>query len=233
MASKSGRDADQGLCSRLLRPPGGDVAKTGLFQRFAADIQRPIYQDLPRIMSFDPAETARIERRAYELSVTHADQATHRLRELLPLWVGIGLYALFLVVGSRLLLDPDTMWQVTVGQWILDHRAVPEADVYSFTMRGQPWISTQWLAQVIDGRTELYGEKFFIDHDDASGLMEPDKLFRLLEAYKIEATLMRTQSATTKLLDHIDGWQKIFADDIATIYVRKAGAVHTVEPAVK
>jgi hypothetical protein len=37
----------------------------------------------------------------------------------------------------------------TVGQWISEHRAVPETDVYSFTMRGQPWISTQWLAQVL------------------------------------------------------------------------------------
>jgi len=31
----------------------------------------------------------------------------------------------------------------------LNHHAVPETDVYSFTMRGQPWISTQWLAQVL------------------------------------------------------------------------------------
>src|SRR6267378_49649 len=45
--------------------------------------------------------------------------------------------------------QPDAMWQITVGQWISDHRAVPETDVYSFTMRGQPWISTQWLAQVL------------------------------------------------------------------------------------
>ena len=51
--------------------------------------------------------------------------------------------------GNRLLIDPDTMWQITVGQWILDHHAVPETDIYSFTMRGQPWISTQWLAQVL------------------------------------------------------------------------------------
>jgi hypothetical protein len=62
--------------------------------------------------------------------------------------------------------------------------------------------------------------------------MEPENLFRLLEQYKIEATLMRTQSAATKLLDHIDGWQKIYTDEIATIHVRKAGSVHTVEPAV-
>src|SRR6185312_8194239 len=88
------------------------------------------------------------------------------------------------------------------------------------------------VAPFIDGRTELYGEKFFVDHNAASGLMEPDNLFRLLDQYKIEATLMRTQSAATKLLDHMDGWQKIYSDDIATIHVRKPGAVHTAGPVV-
>jgi hypothetical protein len=488
------------------------------------------------------------------LSVVNTAEAANPLRGLLPLWVGVFIYALFLLAGNRLLIDPDTMWQITVGQWILDHHAVPETDVYSFTMRGQPWISTQWLAQVfyakayaafgwsgpvvlaataiaatfalltqflnrrlsesatlvfvavalaltvphllarphvlalpvmvawvggliaaadrraapsfwllplmalwanlhggfvfglvliapialdavagaepalrkslalrwalfaavalglscatpygwnsllasqkilglggalplimewkpadfgslgaleiclllgvglalwrgiklpplrialllglvhmalsqgragellallaplvlaaplakqiggaevstaappargalfagvavaliagtvayasvhrfephtrgspvaavaalkklnltrvfndydfggylisngvapfIDGRTELYGEKFFVDHNAASGLMEPENLFRLLEQYRIEATLMRTQSAATKLLDHVDGWQKIYADDIATIHVRKPGTAHTAEPAV-
>ncbi|MDO8399680.1 MAG: hypothetical protein Q7T45_17850 [Bradyrhizobium sp.] len=488
------------------------------------------------------------------LSVTHATEQAGPLRGLLPLWVGAGIYALFLLAGNRLLIDPDTMWQITVGQWIIDNRAVPETDVYSFTMRGQPWISTQWLAQVlyakayavfgwsgpvvlaagaisatfallakflcrrlsesttlvfiaaalaltvphllarphvlalpvmvawvggmiaaadrrrapsfwllplmalwanlhggfvfglvliapialdavvsaeahlrktlilrwaafgfaalltsfatpygwhallasqkilglgaalplimewrpadfgslgalevclllgiglalyrgirlpplrivlllgllhmalsqarageilallgplllaaplarqiggaepvhssaaprgvlfagvgivllagtmawasvhrfephtrgspvaavaalkqlnlsrvfndydfggyliangvapfIDGRTELYGEKFFVDHNAASGLMQPENLFRLLEQYSIEATLMRTQSAATRLLDHIDGWQKIYSDDIATIHLRMPGAVHTIEPAV-
>jgi len=89
------------------------------------------------------------------------------------------------------------------------------------------------VATFIDGRTELYGEKFFVDHNAASGLMEPENLFRLLDQYQIEATLMRTQSAATKLLDHIDGWQKVYADDIATIHVRKPGAVHTAEPVVE
>jgi hypothetical protein len=84
-----------------------------------------------------------------------------------------------------------------------------------------------------DGRTELYGEKFFVDHNAASGLMEPENLFRLLEEYKIEATLMRTQSAATKLLDHVDGWHKVYADDIATIHLRRPGAVRAIEPAVK
>ena len=83
------------------------------------------------------------------LSIANTAEAASPTRSLLPLWVGSGVYALFLLAGNRLLIDPDTMWQITVGQWIIDHRAVPQTDVYSFTMRGQPWISTQWLAQVL------------------------------------------------------------------------------------
>jgi hypothetical protein len=89
------------------------------------------------------------------------------------------------------------------------------------------------VAPFIDGRTELYGEKFFVDHNNASGLTEPEKLFRLLDEYQIQATLMRTQTAATKLLDHIDGWQKIYSDEIATIHLRKAGALHATQPVVE
>jgi hypothetical protein len=88
------------------------------------------------------------------------------------------------------------------------------------------------VAPFIDGRTELYGEKFVLDHDRASSLADPDNLFRLLKEFQIEATLMRTQSPVAKLLDHIDGWQKVYADEIATIHVRRSGASHTVEPSV-
>lgn len=81
------------------------------------------------------------------MSLAHATEA-RKMDGLLPLWVGIGVYALLLAVGSGLLNDPDTYWQITLGQWMLDHHAVPRTDLYSFTMQGQPWISTQWLAQV-------------------------------------------------------------------------------------
>jgi hypothetical protein len=531
------------------------MAKYRLSQAFAAIIGGRIYQELCLGVLRSLAKIPRNPAAPMTLSVASTTENASPMRGLLPLWIGAGVYALFLLAGNRLLIDPDTMWQITVGQWISEHRAVPETDVYSFTMRGQPWISTQWLAQVlfaktyaisgwsgpvvlaasaiaatfalsakflsrhlsesatlvfiaaalaltmphllarphvlalpvmvlwvgeliaaadrrgapsfwlvplmalwanlhggfvfglvlvapvaldavlsadvksrkalalrwaafglaalmascctpygwnsllasqkilalggalplimewkpadfgnlgalevcllsgiglalwrgvklpplrillllgllhmalaqgraveilallaplilaaplakqlsgtevanpaappmrgvlvasvavalvagtfayasvhrfephsrgspvaavaalkklnlarvfndydfggyliangvapfIDGRTELYGEKFFVDHNAASGLMEPENLFRLLEEYRIEATLMRTQSAATKLLDHVDGWQKVYADDIATIHVRRPGAPHTIEPAV-
>lgn len=65
------------------------------------------------------------------------------------LWLGAGLYAFLLFSGSGLLNDSDTYWQIAVGRWILDHAAMPRVDTYSFTMPGEPWISSSWLAQVI------------------------------------------------------------------------------------
>src|SRR4051812_27414724 len=133
----------------MLQSPGGHMAKTRLCQGFVVGLTGA---DLPRIMPWRASigwKSPNHPALPMTLSVTHATEEANPLRGLLPLWVGAGIYALFLLAGNRLLIDPDTMWQITVGQWIIDHRAVPETDVYSFTMRGQPWISTQWLAQVL------------------------------------------------------------------------------------
>ena len=85
------------------------------------------------------------------MTLASADIApeTKVLRGSLPLWFGVAVYVLLIAAGNKLLNDPDTMWHVTLGQWILDHRAVPHTDVYSFTMRGQPWNSMYWLSQVL------------------------------------------------------------------------------------
>lgn len=68
---------------------------------------------------------------------------------LLPLSIGAGAYLLLLFTGDTLLQDSDSFWQIKVGQWILDHGAVPYTDVYSFTRSGAPWMSNAWLSQVL------------------------------------------------------------------------------------
>jgi len=65
------------------------------------------------------------------------------------LWLGVGVYVLLLISGGRMLNDSDTYWQIAVGQWILDHAAMPRVDIYSFTKAGEPWASSSWLSQVM------------------------------------------------------------------------------------
>lgn len=69
-------------------------------------------------------------------------------RFAVPLLVGVGVFAGLLLMGNRMLADPDTFWQIEVGRRMLDAGSLPRTDIFSFTMQGQPWISTQWLAQV-------------------------------------------------------------------------------------
>ena len=104
------------------------MAKTGLSQGFVTALARGFTKNYA-LACFDRPEFQPNPAAPMTLSVSHATEQASPLRGLLPLWVGIAIYALFLLAGNRLLIDPDTMWQITVGQWIIDHRAVPETDV--------------------------------------------------------------------------------------------------------
>jgi hypothetical protein len=70
-------------------------------------------------------------------------------RALVPICAGAAAYLFLLSIGDILLRDPDTLWHIKVGQWIIDHGAMPYTDVYSFTRFGEPWISSSWLSQVL------------------------------------------------------------------------------------
>src|SRR5258706_11696291 len=142
-----GEPAAPPLHTPIAETAGRTCGQIPSFSGVCRHRQRP---DLPRIMPWRAlirSENPEEPGAPMTLSIANTAEAASPARGLLPLWVGTGVYALLLLAGNRLLIDPDTIWQITVGQWIIDHRAVPQTDVYSFTMRGQPWISTQWLAQ--------------------------------------------------------------------------------------
>ncbi|WP_439370444.1 hypothetical protein [Bradyrhizobium sp. DASA03120] len=82
------------------------------------------------------------------LSFANSIAVQTRARALVPLCVGAAAYLFFLCVGDTLLQDSDSFWQIKIGQWILDHHALPYTDIYSFTRLGAPWVSTSWLSQV-------------------------------------------------------------------------------------
>src|SRR5436309_3429686 len=71
------------------------------------------------------------------------------LRLWLPIIFGTTAYLNLVASTSRMLVDSDVYWHIVVGQWIVDHRAVPQADPYSFTMQGAPWITSAWLSEIL------------------------------------------------------------------------------------
>jgi hypothetical protein len=63
-----------------------------------------------------------------------------------------------LVVGTVLLAtlartvqpqtDPDYFWHVAVGRWILDHRAIPHTDLFTWSVPDHRFIAHEWLSEV-------------------------------------------------------------------------------------
>src|SRR5258705_1428834 len=45
--------------------------------------------------------------------------------------------------------DGDVSWHVAAGQWILQHRALPTVDPFSFTAAGRPWVAMEWPADIL------------------------------------------------------------------------------------
>jgi len=58
------------------------------------------------------------------------------------------LVLLYLILPVQALLpvdDPDVWWRFRVGEWIVQHHAVPFVDYYSAYDAGKPWIEYSWL----------------------------------------------------------------------------------------
>ncbi len=77
------------------------------------------------------------------------------------------------------------------------------------------------IAPFIDGRTELYGEAFVVRYHRAVNLENLPDFLRLLDAYRIDATLLLPTTPAVALLDRLPDWRRVYADDIAVVHVRR------------
>ncbi|TMJ60070.1 MAG: hypothetical protein E6G83_20430 [Alphaproteobacteria bacterium] len=71
----------------------------------------------------------------------------------------------------------------------------------------------------IDGRAELYGDEFIKRYIHAM-LLESDELPKLLDQYGIAWTLIAPERPAALLLEHLPGWRRLYADDVAVVHVR-------------
>ncbi len=72
----------------------------------------------------------------------------------------------------------------------------------------------------IDGRAELYGEQFVMKYFHALFLKDVNALYDLLKVYDIDALLLKKDTPASLLVDHLDGWQRVYADETAVLHVR-------------
>jgi hypothetical protein len=83
------------------------------------------------------------------VEVMLSGQSIPRFHFRMAITVLLFYYSVLLLFSRSFLQDPDTLWHIRTGQWILDHGSVPVVDSYSYTASGQRWISGQWLAEII------------------------------------------------------------------------------------
>jgi hypothetical protein len=64
------------------------------------------------------------------------------------LLVFVLLAAIFTMTAGHIT-DPDFWWHLRTGQLIYETRAIPHADIFSFTAQGKEWVTHEWLAEVL------------------------------------------------------------------------------------
>lgn len=57
----------------------------------------------------------------------------------------LGLFAM----AVRNVADPDVWWHLKTGQYISDHKSVPHTDPFSYTRAGEPWVTHEWLTELL------------------------------------------------------------------------------------
>jgi hypothetical protein len=72
----------------------------------------------------------------------------------------------------------------------------------------------------IDGRADLYGDAFLKEMMEATSGTSAERLANLLQKRHIGWTLLSANTAAAELLDHLPGWRRLYADEVAVVHVR-------------
>jgi hypothetical protein len=87
------------------------------------------------------------------------------LRPILQLrWLQLAALTLFLAAIGGIafdkkffVIDPDVWWHLKVGDWIVEHIALPHAGILSRTAANRPWVAYSWGYEVLLSRACAWG----------------------------------------------------------------------------
>lgn len=72
----------------------------------------------------------------------------------------------------------------------------------------------------IDGRSELFGGEFLARYNKALSLDELNDFIKLLDEYRIDATLLEPGTPAVALLDRLPEWKRVYGDGVAIVHKR-------------
>lgn len=75
-------------------------------------------------------------------------KASH-ISAISPPWIAATAMLAITLFAPGVLKDGDSFWHLAAGDWMLAHGAVPYADPFSHTLAGAPWMSHEWLSEVL------------------------------------------------------------------------------------
>lgn len=64
-------------------------------------------------------------------------------------WASFLFLWLIFSIAAISYLDPDFGWHLKAGEWIWQHRHLPQTDQFSYTMADYPWVNPEWLTEVV------------------------------------------------------------------------------------
>ena len=139
-------------------------------------------------------------------------------------WLGAAAVIGLLALGTRLFVPLQPKEDVANPRTLLAHipaelRTTPVFNEYSF---GGPLILAG-IKPYIDGRSDMYGDAFMADYVRiADGDMA--RFGKAVDKYGIGWTMLPPKSRLTDVLDASPQWQRVYADKVGVIHVRRPGA---------
>ena len=85
------------------------------------------------------------------------EDAPHSWFTLRNLWLWLVPWGLFVRLCLSTIAPNDFWWHVRTGQLILQTRAIPTIDLFTYTQPGAPWINQAWLMQVALAQLMAWG----------------------------------------------------------------------------
>lgn len=121
-------------------------------------------------------------------------------------------------VANRQFVPPANQSPVAAVDALMEHN--PKRVLNELAFAG--YLISRGMPVFIDGRAELYGEQFEMAYYHALQLANVNLFLAMLKNYDIDAVLLEPETPAASMMDHIDGWKRIYADDNAVVAIRVA-----------